>query len=443
MMSFIPACWRRASQPRGQHLVRRRRARRCRRLAVDAAERWSALTEALRPAASGPGDRGPGGHLLPGGGLLDTASGPAGTTARGASPASWRWAASTRHDFASSRPGSDRRTQSPVVDLVSSGASWSPAWSGHFIMQPATSTEAGTWFARRADAPSPGRTAPSRGDAGTDHPLHFAVVSSDRHAGATTSGLSRTWPRSGTTVRRLGADLRQPPPTCQAPTALPQLGLRPAASETGPTASSPCCFPNTPCRIRPGRASSPASRHRGRLRRRWAGQKSDHNRWLVDFTPEHWPPRRRVPGFANDIDHAVAGWASRAGVLTGGVLPPSVPPNAGLPGSRTDPLWAVCQELDVPIQVHAAAATCPLRRAYITGSHDADRVAVVRPPVRSLAPDLLRWCSSASPTCASCSPSRGMAARGPRDLWTGSTAHDLPDSAGSLLLGEVSRPGQP
>ena len=74
------------------------------------------------------------------------------------------------------------------------------------------------------------------------------------------------------------------------------------------------------------------------------------------------PPRpgRRaavVQVFVNDIDDAVAEvrWARETFPLLAGVLLPSVPPNSGLPGlwePHYDPLWRVCEELEVPIQVH-------------------------------------------------------------------------------------------
>jgi predicted TIM-barrel fold metal-dependent hydrolase len=91
--------------------------------------------------------------------------------------------------------------------------------------------------------------------------------------------------------------------------------------------------------------------------RRWAGVQA-HNRWLVDFCAE--APGRRAgvfQVFVNRIEDAVAEvrWAHENLPLSGGVLLPSVPPNSGLPGfwePHYEPLWQVCEELDVPIQVH-------------------------------------------------------------------------------------------
>lgn len=102
--------------------------------------------------------------------------------------------------------------------------------------------------------------------------------------------------------------------------------------------------------------------------RRWAGLKA-HNRWLADFCAE--VPGRRA-GVAqiqlHDIDAAIAEvrWAKEAG-LSGGVLLPGVPPNSGLPelydGDYYEPLWAVCDELQMPINHHGGSASPPMTDA--------------------------------------------------------------------------------
>ena len=88
-----------------------------------------------------------------------------------------------------------------------------------------------------------------------------------------------------------------------------------------------------------------------------------HNRWLVDFCAEQ-PERRKGIGqiFINDIDDAIddVRWIKDHG-LTGGVLLPNVPPDVDwvkqLNHPDYDRLWAVCQELDVPINVHGGTGT--------------------------------------------------------------------------------------
>jgi predicted TIM-barrel fold metal-dependent hydrolase len=93
---------------------------------------------------------------------------------------------------------------------------------------------------------------------------------------------------------------------------------------------------------------------------RWAGLQA-HNRWMADFCGE-LPGRRAgmVQIFLNDIDVAVneIRWGKEHG-LFGGVLVPGVPPDAGIPqlySERYEPIWAVCEELDVPINNHSGSA---------------------------------------------------------------------------------------
>ncbi|MET7545408.1 amidohydrolase family protein [Streptomyces sp. NPDC005479] len=97
---------------------------------------------------------------------------------------------------------------------------------------------------------------------------------------------------------------------------------------------------------------------------RWAGLRA-HNRWLADFCAD--APGRRA-GVAqillNDPAEAVheVRHAKAAG-LTGGILLPGTPPGSGIPELYSqvyDPLWAVCEELDVPVNHHGGSASPPL-----------------------------------------------------------------------------------
>ncbi len=96
--------------------------------------------------------------------------------------------------------------------------------------------------------------------------------------------------------------------------------------------------------------------------RRWAGVQA-HNRWLADFCAAV-PGRRAgiVQVYANDMDDALAEvrWATETfGQPFGGILLPSIPPNSHLPPLWEDyyePLWRVCAELDVPINIHGGSA---------------------------------------------------------------------------------------
>lgn len=83
-----------------------------------------------------------------------------------------------------------------------------------------------------------------------------------------------------------------------------------------------------------------------------------HNRWLVDWCAEY-PERRAGIGqiFVNDIDDAIADvrWIKEHG-LRGGILLPALPPDCDWIKPLYDPeydrLWEVCQDLEVPVNVH-------------------------------------------------------------------------------------------
>jgi predicted TIM-barrel fold metal-dependent hydrolase len=91
--------------------------------------------------------------------------------------------------------------------------------------------------------------------------------------------------------------------------------------------------------------------------RRRAGIQA-HNRWLEDFCGR-FPRRRAGIGqiFLNDIDDAIEDvtWIAQHN-LRGGVLLPTIPPDVDwikpLNHPDYDRLWAVCQDLDVPVNVH-------------------------------------------------------------------------------------------
>jgi predicted TIM-barrel fold metal-dependent hydrolase len=91
--------------------------------------------------------------------------------------------------------------------------------------------------------------------------------------------------------------------------------------------------------------------------RRWAGIQA-HNRWLADFCAKV-PGRRAGVAqiFANHIDDAVdeIRWAATAFAPFGGILLPSLPPDSGLPplwDASYEPLWDVCEELGVVVNIH-------------------------------------------------------------------------------------------
>jgi predicted TIM-barrel fold metal-dependent hydrolase len=84
-----------------------------------------------------------------------------------------------------------------------------------------------------------------------------------------------------------------------------------------------------------------------------------HNRWLVDWCAE-FPERRAGVGqiFVNDVDDAIEDvtWIKEHG-LRGGILLPNLAPDVKwikpLYDTVYDPLWEVCQDLEVPVNVHS------------------------------------------------------------------------------------------
>jgi len=102
-----------------------------------------------------------------------------------------------------------------------------------------------------------------------------------------------------------------------------------------------------------------------------------HNRWLADLCADS--PERRA-GVAivpiwGDVDAAVAEITrARESGLRGGILIPSMwQPHPPYHDLRYDPVWAACQDLDMPVHVHSGAAD---REQY--GEHVGIYVAEVR-----------------------------------------------------------------
>jgi predicted TIM-barrel fold metal-dependent hydrolase len=115
-------------------------------------------------------------------------------------------------------------------------------------------------------------------------------------------------------------------------------------------------FPNTSPPFFPsGAITAPGPRTEAEYDYRWAGLKA-HNRWLADFCND--APGRRAgmaQVFLDNLDDAIAEvrWAKGAGLM--GVLLPAdhVQKLVGLYYPNLEPLWAACEELQLPVHRHA------------------------------------------------------------------------------------------
>jgi predicted TIM-barrel fold metal-dependent hydrolase len=121
-------------------------------------------------------------------------------------------------------------------------------------------------------------------------------------------------------------------------------------------------FPNTAPPFAPSMMSEFGEAETGGdHRRRWAGIRA-HNRWLADFCKE--APGRRAgiaQIFLPFVEESVAEirWARENG-LSGGVLLPGAPPGSGLEplyAPRYEPIFAVCEELGMPLNHHSGGST--------------------------------------------------------------------------------------
>ena len=115
-------------------------------------------------------------------------------------------------------------------------------------------------------------------------------------------------------------------------------------------------FPNTIPPFFPSGALMATAPTAEEADRRWAGIRA-HNSWLADFCAKV-PGRRAGIGqiLLHDVDAAVAEVRRIKELdLFGGVLLPGVGPNTDVPPLFSDvyePLWAVCEELDVVVNHH-------------------------------------------------------------------------------------------
>lgn len=131
-------------------------------------------------------------------------------------------------------------------------------------------------------------------------------------------------------------------------------------------------FPNTTPPFFPnGLLAAPGPRTQDEYDRRWAGVKA-HNRWLKEFCDD--APGRRfgvAQLFIDNVEDAVAEirWAKEAGLRQ--VLLPSdhhLKLNQ-LYYRSLDPIWSVCEELDMPVGRHGAVVGSDADPDSIAESH--------------------------------------------------------------------------
>jgi predicted TIM-barrel fold metal-dependent hydrolase len=199
-----------------------------------------------------------------------------------------------------------------------------------------------------------------------DHPAiadgRYVILSADGHAGAQLSTYRDYLPsRLHETFDEWAATFKNPFDDLVGGTAyrnwdsarrLEELARDGVAAEV--------LFPNT---IPPFYPSGNLVAHppkAGEYELRWEGLKA-HNRWMAEFCADT-PGRRAglVQILLHDVDAAVEEikWGKEAG-LFGGVLLPGIPPDSGLEpfiSPSYEPIWDVCDQLDMPLNHHAANA---------------------------------------------------------------------------------------
>jgi predicted TIM-barrel fold metal-dependent hydrolase len=204
---------------------------------------------------------------------------------------------------------------------------------------------------------------------GVSHGKHYVVISSDGHAGAPIREykqyLEQRWHDDfdawAAAFADPWADLEEDsdhkPGVASADSTFSWDSAKRQAALESDGIVGEVLFPNTAPPFFPaGVFTVAAPTTRDEYERRWAGLRA-HNRWLVDFCAE--APGRRAgcaQVFLNDVDDTMAEirWLKEAG-LTGGILLPGDAPSQLVPlyYPAYDPIWALCEELEVPVHRHA------------------------------------------------------------------------------------------
>ena len=168
-----------------------------------------------------------------------------------------------------------------------------------------------------------------------------------------------------------------------------------------------------------------------------------HNRWMADYCAEK-PEARAGIGqiFLNDVDDTLADirWCHENG-LRGGVLIGSVPPTcdwlAPLYDPIYDPVWALCEELDMPVNAHSGHRRPRLQAGpgHAVGALPGDPV--LRAAAARLHDPRRRLRAVPGPEVH---PHRGRVRLDPGRRW--SSLDTLMDSIRSNKAGEMRIPGE-
>lgn len=143
------------------------------------------------------------------------------------------------------------------------------------------------------------------------------------------------------------------------------------ADQLGDGVVAEVVYPNTVPPFYPGFVLFAGPPKEADYARRRAGIQA-HNRWMKDFCSRQ-PERRAGIGqfFLNDIDHAIEDitWIAENG-LRGGVLLPTVAPDVKwvkpLYDPVYDPLWALIQNLDIPLNLHSGTGSPDYGKYQVT-----------------------------------------------------------------------------
>ena len=256
----------------------------------------------------------------------------------------------------------------------------------------------------------------------------YTVISADCHGGGVLATTAATSSSVTGRVRRVGGHLRDPVRGSEGRRRRAQLGPERRLHELeADGVVAEVIFPNTIPPFFPEASLDRSSRRPPtRATSSCAGPGSRR-------TTAGWPtsardaPGRRA-GIAQILLHDVDAAVGRDPLGQGGRAHrrhPAARRAAGLGPARRctrrdyEPIWAVCEELDMPINHHGGSAApdygrrIPRRRSIFLLEVD-----VVLAP-RAVAPDLRRRARAPSRTCSSCSPSRAPA--GSPSSWPRST----------------------